>query len=84
MVEKIDNEKLTCVLNNFREWVKIYLKCSESNLVVEGDESIKIHIRSLNSRLLFTVTPKSQPHGLCPGKPGSAAFEDAVIGGSWP
>lgn len=49
MVEKIDNEKLTCVLNNFREWVKIYLKCSESNLVVEGDESIKIHTRSLNS-----------------------------------
>ena len=48
MMEKIDNEKLTCVLNNFREWVKIYLKCSESNLVV-GDESIKTHIRSLNS-----------------------------------
>ena len=49
MVKKIDNEKLTWVLNNFREWVKIYLKCSESNLVVEGDEPIKIHIMSLNS-----------------------------------
>lgn len=60
-VEKINSEKLTCVLNNSREWVKIYLKCSESNLVAELDEPIKIHIMSLNSWLLFTVPPKSRP-----------------------
>lgn len=69
IVEKINSEKLTCVLNNSREWVKIYLKCSESKLGGELSEPVKIHIMSLNSWPLFTVSPKSQPWVPYPGKP---------------
>lgn len=81
-VEKTNSEKLTCVLNKPREWVKIYLKCSESNLVVELEEAITIHTMSLNNWLLFTVPPKSHPWVPHPGKHRLAIRQDAVITGS--
>ena len=69
IVEKINSKKLTCVLRNSRDGVKLYHKCSESNLVLELEEPIKIHIMSLNSWLLFTLPPNSQAWVLHPGQP---------------
>lgn len=80
-VEKTNSAKLTYVLNNSRKWVKIYLKCSESYLVVELEKPVKIHIMSLNSWLLFTVPPESNPWFLQPGKPRFAICQQARIMG---
>lgn len=64
VVEKINSKKLTCVLRNSRGGIKLYRKCSKSNLVLELDEPIKIHIMSLNSCCYLRFHPRARL-GLC-------------------